>query len=716
MTTENLTHFRLDVADGIATVTMDRADDDLNTLDPSLMEDFTRILDRLEEDPEIRAAVLTSGKEDNFLAGANIKWFAELNETTAEESIRGAHAVLTRLERLHTTRGKPVVAAIHGACLGGGNELALACSHRIATDHPRTQLGQPEVQLGVIPAAGATQRLPRLIGIAAALDLILTGKTIDARKARKLGLVDEVVPPVLLHEVAHRRATEAVGRIESNGSGAREWLSLDGVQKFALETNPLGQSVLFKQARQRMLKETKGHYPAPERALEAVRIGIQEGRSAGYAAEARFFAEMVTSPESKALRSIFFATRHTPDTSGARDVSKLAVLGGGLMGAGIATVSTLKAGNLVRIKEIDAAGIARAKAYVARALDRRVRRKRMTPFEAEKAQLRVTGSTDWSGFADADLVIEAVFEDLELKRNILREAEAIVPPETVFASNTSSLPITSIAEASSRPETVVGMHYFSPVERMPLLEVVVTEQTADWAEATAVAYGLRQGKNVIVVNDGTGFYTSRILGPYSSEAFHLLAEGATIEDIDAAVENWGFPLGPLRLADEVGIDVGAKIAVILTDAFGDRMRGPDMMEGLVAADRQGKKNRKGFYRYDESGERQGVDETVYADLGIEPAGGVLRDEIQERISLAMINEAVRCLEEGILRSATDGDIGAVMGLGFPPFRGGPFFWIDQVGASTVVDRLRALEQRHGPRFEPAQLLVENANKGARFRE
>ncbi|MFP3915317.1 MAG: fatty acid oxidation complex subunit alpha FadJ [Actinomycetota bacterium] len=710
----DLTHFRLDVADGIATVTMDRADDELNTMDPSLMEDFTRILERLEDDPSIQGAVLISGKEGNFLAGANIRWFAELDEAAAAESIRAAHAILDRLENLHRIRGKPVVAAIAGTCLGGGNELALACSQRIATDDPRTQLGQPEVQLGVIPAAGGTQRLPRLIGIAPALDLILTGKSVDVRKARRLGLVDEVVPPRILSEIARRRAAEAVGRIRSNGGGVREWLTPDGVQRIALETNPLGQRVLFTQARQRTIKETKGHYPAPLRALEAVRIGIQEGRASGLEAEARFFSELVVSPESRALRSIFFATRRRPDTTGAREVSKVAVLGGGLMGAGIATVSTLKAGSLVRIKEVDAAGLARAQAYVARALDRRVQRKRMTSFQAEKARLRVTASTDWRGFADADLVIEAVFEDLELKRSVLREVEAVVSPETVFASNTSSLPISSIAEASTRPETVVGMHYFSPVERMPLLEVVVTGDTADWAEATAVAYGLRQGKNVIVVNDGTGFYTSRILGPYSTEAFHLLAEGAKVEDIDGAVEEWGFPVGPLRLADEVGIDVGAKIAVILTDAFGDRMRGPDVMEGLVAADRKGKKNRRGFYAYDESGERKGVDESVYDDLGVRPEGGPPRREIQERISLAMINEAVRCLEEGILRSASDGDLGAVMGLGFPPFRGGPFFWIDQVGPSQVVERLRALERRHGPRFAPAQLLVDKAEAGGHF--
>ena len=708
-----LTHFRLTLDDGIATVTVDRADEPLNTLDPSLMEDFAAILDRLETDSEIEAVVITSAKPDNFVAGADIKWFSELDVDTGREAVAQGQEYFARLERLHRLRGKPVVAAIHGACLGGGNELALACSHRIATDHPKTRLGQPEVQLGVIPAAGGTQRLPRLIGVAAALDLILTGKQVDARRAARLGLVDEVVPPTLLTEIARRRAKEAIGR--DGGKRGDAGFSMGRIQRLLLERNPLGQAILFKQARQRLLEETKGNYPAPEKALEAVRIGVQEGPKAGYDAEARFFGELVVSPESNALRSIFFATRHRPDTSAARPVEKVGVLGGGLMGAGIATVSSLKAGSLVRIKEVDAEGIARAKAYVARALADRVKRRRLRDFEAEKAQLRITASTDWSGFSDVDLVIEAVFEDLDLKRRLLEEVERVVRPGTVFASNTSSLPIASIAEASERPETVIGMHYFSPVEKMPLLEVVVTDQTSAETEATAVEYGLRQGKTVIVVNDGTGFYTSRILGPYTAEAFQLLAEGARVEDVDGAMEAWGFPVGPLRLTDEVGIDVGAKIAVILTEAFGERMQAPAGTDGLVNGGRKGRKNRKGFYLYDDKGKRGGVDESVYADLGVNPTGSIDRNRIQERLSLAMINEAARCLEEDVLRSAVDGDIGAVMGLGFPPFRGGPFFWIDQTGVGEVVKRLDELASDHGPRFEPAEILVEAAKAGRRFR-
>jgi 3-hydroxyacyl-CoA dehydrogenase/enoyl-CoA hydratase/3-hydroxybutyryl-CoA epimerase len=378
-------------------------------------------------------------------------------------------------------------------------------------------------------------------------------------------------------------------------------------------------------------------------------------------------------------------------------------------------VSAQKAGSIVRIKEVDQAGVGRALQYMHKVLDQRVQRRRMREFEAEKLLHQVTGTTDWSGFANVDLVIEAVFEDLELKRSILREVEGVVSADTVFASNTSTLPITQIAQASSRPETVLGMHYFSPVEKMPLLEVITTEQTADWATTTAVAYGKAQGKTVIVVNDGTGFYTSRIIAPYSNEALRLLVEGATIEAVDKALVRWGFPIGPLLLADEVGLDVGQKVSKIMVDAFGDRMAGPDFMQRMGASDRKGRKNGKGFYTYDDKGKRGDPDETVYEEAELGPRRDIPMGEIQERVTMMMINEAALCLQEGILRSARDGDIGAVMGLGFPPFRGGPFWYVDEVGAPGIVAALQRLASLHGDRFQPAQILIDAAENGTKFR-
>ena len=637
----------------------------------------------------------------------------------AIEGLKAIHGIFQRIEDLHRTGAKPVVAAIDGACLGGGLELALTASMRICTNSPGTQLGQPEVQLGVIPAAGGTQRLPSLIGLAAGLEMIVGGRPARHHKARKLGLVDEVVPPQVLLDVARTRALEAVDADATPDRGLG--LSTDALQRLALERNPAGRNFVFKKATEAMLEATGGHYPAPKRAIEAIRIGVDQGREAGFAAEIRFFAELVFTPESEALRSIFFATNELKADRGVdsdaepKAVHHVAVIGGGLMGGGIAAVSAINEGATVRIKEVDTPGVERGLAYVGKVLGKRAKRRRMSEFEVDRIRHRITGTTTWRGFGNTDIAIEAVFENLELKQSIVRDVEAATPADTIFASNTSSLPIADIAAASSRPETVVGMHYFSPVDKMPLLEVVRTDETADWVTATAVQVGKEQGKTVIVVNDGTGFYTTRILGPYSNEAQYLLADGAAIEDIDGAMTDWGFPVGPLLLGDEVGLDVGAHISVILLDAFGDRMAGPPMMQGLVDDDRKGRKNGRGFYRYDK-GERGGVDETVYDALGL-PRERVPMDRsaMAERMYLAFINESARCLEEGILRSARDGDIGAVFGVGYPPFRGGPFWTVDTMGASVVVDRLETLMAEHGERFEPAGILVDAAKQGTKFR-
>jgi len=716
MTYENF-HFDLN-DDGVATVLIDRKDESMNTLGEDLLTELFDVVTRLEQD-DVKAVVFGSAKRD-FLAGADIRMFASM--TTAEEAVTGLttlHGIFDRIEALHTEHGKPVIAAIHGACLGGGLELALTCSYRICSKSTRTQLGQPEVQLGLIPGAGGTQRLPELVGLAAGLEMIMGGKPVRHFKAKKLGLVNEVVPPAVLIEVARTQAAEAIDAEPEDLVIALN-VSTDNLQKLALEKNPAGRKVLWKKAYDTMMTQTKGHYPAPKRAFEAIKIGAEQGRAAGVAAEIRFFAELVMTPESKALQSIFFATTQLKADTGIDSdanpvaVENVAVLGGGLMGGGIAAVSTLKAHKNVRIKEIDNEGVGRGLAYVNRYVTKQAKRRRMSPFEVDQVLNRVTGSATWDGFADTDLVIEAVFEDLDLKKSILSETEDVVNEKAIFASNTSTLPITKIADASARPENVVGMHYFSPVEKMPLLEVITTEKTADWVTATAVQVGKEQGKTVIVVNDGTGFYTSRLLGPYLNEAAFLLQEGASVEAIDMAMEDWGFPVGPLLLTDEVGIDVGAHVAVILHEAFGDRMKGPDMMAGLIEDDRKGRKNGWGFYKYTD-GKRGGVDRTVYDALGLGDRVPVSKKDVTERLTMAFINEAALCLQEEILRSARDGDVGAVFGLGYPPFRGGPFFTIDQMGADVVLAKLEKLEERLGDRFAPAQIIRDAAVEATKFR-
>ncbi len=712
-------NFRVEVADGIATVLLDEPGEPVNTLSPEVGEEFDRILTELGKEAAVRAVVLASGKKDGFVAGARIEMFQGVKSAAdAEKLAHLGQAGFDRLERFP----KPVVAAIHGACLGGGLEWAMACHQRVCSDDPRTQLGQPEVQLGLIPGAGGTQRLPRLVGIATALDLILTGKSVRPKKALAIGLVDEVVPAPILLEAARKRAADlASGALERQRPAGLMRLGsqgLAGVQRLALEENFLGREILFRQARRQLLQKSRGHYPAPEKALEAVTHGYDKGFPAGLEREARLFGELAVSDVARRLMEIFFAQtalkkdNGTPDPSvKPRPVASVGVLGGGLMGSGIA-YATVNAGIPVRLREKDDAGVGRAFAGVRQVLDERVKRKQIDRIERGDRMRLLTAGTGWEGFERVDLVVEAVFEDLALKQEMVKAFEA-VNPRGIFASNTSSIPIARIAEASRRPEGLLGMHYFSPVHKMPLLEVIVTDRTAHQATATAVALGKKQGKTVIVVRDGPGFYTSRILAPYMNEAAQLLVEGAAIEEIDRALVDFGFPVGPIVLLDEVGIDVGAKVATIMHQAFGERMGAPEALAKVVEAGRLGRKSKKGFYTYD--GKSKRVDPTVYDLL---PGGRARktfdRAEMAERVALQMVNEAIRCLGEGILRSARDGDVGAIFGLGFPPFLGGPFRWADAMGTKALLEKVQRLEERFGARFQPAPRLVEHGQANRPF--
>ncbi len=704
--------FRSEMRGHVAVLTFDLPGEPVNTLSPGVGAEFEEELQRLGEEAGVKAVVFTSGKED-FVGGADVKWLGSLH--TAADGEKASREGQQGFDRL-ASFPKPVVAAIHGACLGGGLEWALACHGRVASDAPRTQLGVPEVQLGLLPGAGGTQRLPRLIGVQAALDLILTGKALRASKARKLGLVDEVVPRPILIEVAIERAQALAA---GQGRPAPRRSPRETVTRAALEGNPIGRRLLFAEARKQLLRKSGGHYPAPERALEVVREGLEKGFEAGQRAEARAFGELLVTDVSARLRELFFATTALKKDTGVdgaakgRAVHKVAVLGGGLMGGGIAFVTAEKAELPVRIKERDDASVGRALAHVRGLLEARVRRRRLDRRGLEKVLARVTATTDLLGFGRADVVIEAVFEDLGLKRRLLAEVEAATSEACIFASNTSSIPIARLAEGAKRPGKVIGMHYFSPVEKMPLLEVITHGGTDPSVVATCVALGKTQGKTVIVVRDGPGFYTSRVLAPYLNEAAHLLVEGAEVAPVDTALRAYGFPVGPFQLLDEVGIDVGEKVSHVLQDAFGERMTPPATMAALVKEGRLGRKAKKGFYRYDVKGKP--VDTSVYAAL----PGGATRvpfpeDELRERPVLLFLNEAVRCLEEGILRSARDGDIGAVFGLGFPPFRGGPFRAIDAMGPAELLRRLEHWRERKGVRFEPAPLLRRMAERNERF--
>ena len=706
--------FTTEVMDRIAVITIDVPGAPVNTLSRAVREEIGPVIERLERDTSIAAAVLISGKPDGFIAGADIEELLNAPSADALAALsKNGHALLARLERGRV----PVVAAIHGACMGGGLELALCCAYRIATDHARTVLALPEVQLGLMPGAGGTQRLPRLVGLQEALPIMLTGKNIRARKAAQIGLVDECVHPSILRQVAVRRARElADGGRDRSGATHR-----GGMRGFLLEENPVGRSVIFRKAHAETLTKTGGHYPAPLAILDAVHAGYSEGMEGGLAREAMLFGELSQTAVCKELIFLFFATNALKKDSGVsgeapppRPVDKLGVLGTGFMGAGITAVTAMQ-GIPVRFKDAEHDRVLKGIGAVRDVLRDRLTKKQVTRQQYDDQMGLVSGTTSYSGFGNVPLVIEAVFEDLDVKHTVLREIEQFLPADAIVASNTSTIPIKDIAQASVRPQNVIGLHFFSPVHKMPLLEIIVTAETSPQAITTCVAFGKKIGKTCIIVHDAPGFYVNRILAPYINEAGKMLDEGAAIDVIDAAMTQFGFPVGPITLLDEVGLDIAGKSGAIMLKAFGARMSPSQSLQRVQTAGRLGRKGKSGFYAYDESGTKGGVDESVYALL---PTGAtrstIPLEEIQQRCALAMLNEAARCLQEGIVRSPRDGDIGAVFGIGFPPFRGGPFRYIDAMGVAEVVRRLEDLHGRFPQRFEPTELLLDMARNGKRF--
>ncbi len=717
--------FKLDVEeDGFAIVTIDVVGETQNTLKAEFSGQFDLLIEEIKSHQSLKAVIITSGKENSFIAGADITMLeAASTEEEAKQMSKTGHATFAKLETLNM----PVVAAIHGACLGGGLELALACSGRVCSDEDVTRLGLPEVQLGLLPGGGGTQRLPRQIGIANALDLMLTGRQLRPKQARKLGLIDEVV--ARSHLLTAAKAV-AVKLLSVDSLSSESFLSISGLQKLALEKNQWGRQILFEQARKKLLKKTGGHYPAPEYIIDAVEIGAESGFEKGLQAEADLFAKLVVSPQAKQLMNIFFAVTALKKSNGLvakksskneaveveeKDINQIAVLGAGLMGAGITYTAIEKAGVNVRLKDRDNKGLSFGLKYINQLYSKLLKKRRLSKAQHSRKMSMLTATTNYSGFANVDMVIEAVFEDLKLKQAMLKDVEENCSEDTIFATNTSSIPITKIARVSKHPETVLGLHYFSPVEKMPLLEIVRTKKTADWVIASAVKFGKKQGKTVIVVNDGPGFYTSRILAPYINEAGYMIAEGVPIESIDKALKNFGFPVGPITLLDEVGIDVGTKIAPILEKAFGERMTPPPEFAKLTEADRKGRKNGKGFYQYDSSGKStHEVDDSIYQVLGINNRLDISTDVIAERCVLQMINEAAHCLSEKIVTSPADADIGAIFGLGFPPFLGGPFRYMEEQGIAIIIERLKHYQKLHGDRFMPAKILEVMASKNKRF--
>lgn len=710
--------FKYTFQDDICIVDMNDPTRSVNTLSMPMLEDMFEALPKILATPNLKGVVSTSSKPKCFAAGADINLFETFKtKEDGEKASREMHKIFDLIANANV----PFVCAINGVCLGGGLELALACHYRICANISAVKFGLPEAQLGILPGGGGTQRLPRLVGIAKSLEMILTGKNIDAKKAYKIGLVDDCVPENQLLEKAIALCKSKAGKPrrlpDSLGFGH---LSLNGdrsVQTVALESNPLGKSLLQKQSAKLIQKNTKGFYKAPFKALQAVIDGTSMSLEKGLELEARLFGELVVSEESRSLVHIFHIMTASKKNPFPEDVQKearrlfldglddgstsIGVLGAGLMGSGIATVLADKNIRSVLIDQAST-GLQKGLQSISTYFDDRFKKKRIKWFERDSKTAHVTPSLNFNSLKNSHVIIEAVFEELKIKEDVLKKCETLLPSEKfIFATNTSSIPIERIAAHAKCPEHVIGMHFFSPVPKMPLVEIITHAKTDPRVSSAIFELASRMGKQIIIVNDGPGFYTTRILSFQIAEALNILSEGASIEDIDKALEKFGMPVGPMTLMDEVGIDIGEHLIKILYEAFSDRLVLPkEEMEALGKDGRKGRKSGKGFYLY-KDGKKGSPDPSIY-QIFTKPRRAFDHTEIAERCIFVLMNEAARCVDDGVLKHPDHGDFGAIFGLGYPPFLGGPFFYAKRLGHQTVKKKLLELTEKYGKRFDPAR--------------
>jgi 3-hydroxyacyl-CoA dehydrogenase/enoyl-CoA hydratase/3-hydroxybutyryl-CoA epimerase len=698
---------------GIAHLVMDHPQRKLNVLDADALAGLESALAELEALPSLRGVVLRSGKAGSFIAGADVDAIGALTDREAVRAlIRRAHAVFGRLAGLRA----PTVAAIDGVCLGGGTELALACDSRIATDEPRTSIGLPEVMLGIFPGFGGSQRLPRLVGLPAALDLILTGRSLDARRAEYLGLVARAVPAAWLIERAHERLEQLAKRPAGR---RRDAYRPKGLAAWFIDRTPIGRAIAIGKARTMTLKRVGTRYPAPFAALDALAKTHGGPLERGLAVEAERVPELVVGAVCKNLVRIFQLSERAKKDAVVADrsiqpapVRNLLVAGAGVMGGGIAELAS-RTGIEVRLRDLKPEPLTKALQVMHGLVAERMAKRRGSKRDADAQFARVLPTLELSGVGRADVVIEAVVEDLEVKRRVFAEIEVRVGEHAVLATNTSSLSIDAIAQGLARPDRFLGFHFFNPVHRMPLVEVVRGSATSDAALVTAVMLARRLGKTPVVVKDSPGFVVNRVLMPYLQEAIVLLEEGYAITEIDASMRTFGMPMGPFEVIDEVGLDVAAKVAGVLNRAFPERTASVSALEPLIAAGRLGRKSGVGFYRH--VGRERKADPTLRAVLGLTRRRRAVSPEaLSERLVLAMINEAALCLGEGVVADAGEVDLAMVMGAGFPPFRGGVLRYADVFGLAKAVTRLTALRAEKGDRFKPAPLLASLAESGGSF--
>jgi 3-hydroxyacyl-CoA dehydrogenase/enoyl-CoA hydratase/3-hydroxybutyryl-CoA epimerase len=697
----NTGEIKLTWNDGVCTLLIDQPEKNVNSLTLAFLADFKEIITKVLADKSLKGLVIASGKKSCFCAGADIGIFeAWKNETEASTGSRNLQLIFDLLEEAKV----PVVAAIHGACLGGGTEMALACHFRLCSTDSKTKISLPETKLGLLPGGGGTQRLPKLVGLINTLDLILTGKQLDAKRAAKMGLVDEAVPSNQLIERAIALCTNPELR---NTVLARR-------QKFGfLKTNAIMRAFVNWQSKKGIFATTQGHYPAAYKALEAIMASYSLPRTPAFELEAKLFGECFATAAHASLVHIFRISTAAKKNPYPEDVQRQAeerwmkplesgdvpvgILGAGLMGSGIATVLAEKKMRSIMLDN-SKEGLAKGGERIDEHFMGLVKKRRITKRERDLAVCRVAPTLALKTLANTNFVVEAVFEDLNIKHQMAAKCEAEIHHDFIFATNTSSLPIADIAKGTRKPELVVGMHFFSPVPKMPLVEIIRTNQTRPDVVAATFDMATAMGKNVIIVNDGPGFFTTRVLAFLLGEAIALVSEGTPIENIDKAMKKFGWPVGPIQLVDEVGIDVGLHVMETMQHAFPERMLTSDGLAEFPKKKILGRKNGHGFYRYIND-KREGINEEVYGILRKQGASRIAsEEEIMERCNHVFATESIRCLTDGILQSSDDGDLGAIFGLGFPPFLGGPFHYVRTFGKDKFADRAKELAKQFGPRF------------------
>jgi 3-hydroxyacyl-CoA dehydrogenase/enoyl-CoA hydratase/carnithine racemase len=671
---------------------------------PAFADALERVLVLLESQRDRPGIVFTGPSPEMFVAGADLEVLREVSDPESARALarRGQKAI----QRIACLSPR-TVAAISGPCLGGGLELALACGFRIASDHEKTRIGLPEVRLGIVPGFGGTQRLPRLLGFARALKVVLSGTRYPPRAALRLGLVDRVVPSERLLEFATRIA---LGALEVRRRPAPLEARLGSVAA------PL-RSLLAALAVARVRRTTGERFPAPFRAIELLRRAPSLAIERGLELEAEAIGDLATGPVSKNLVRLFFlgeAVRRfarPPGGGSPPELRRAAVVGCGAMGAGIAA-RLAEAGLVVRLQDTDAAAIERGLGRARREIEGEVRRGRLAPHEARARLDRLQPSLDGSGLERSDLVVEAIVESLDAKRALFARVAQVVRPDAILATNTSSLPVAEIARDLPRPERFVGMHFFNPVEKMPLVEVVRGPRTSPATVAAVASLAFALSKTPVVVGDGPGFLVNRIFAPYFQEAAALLQEGMGVEEVDRGARRFGMPMGPFAVLDEVGIDVAHAVARLFAEAFPSRFDPPRLLEALVRAGRLGRKSGAGFYRYGRRG-RRAADPELSKAIALPPRGEATPpSRTIDRLFLPVANEALRCIEERIVERSGDVDLASVLGFGFPPERGGILRWALEEGASATLERLSFLRARHGSRFDACPLLVSLATARA----